>query len=110
MRFLIRSVYTVYGRYFENLPNFDVKLFRAVLFANARRVYDSEFWVKNWAIFRLRPRKPFLRFFLEIKRLFEGANYIRFLIYLKAINEQKIKHIHLPTFAAQRSIFPESPS
>ena len=28
MRFIIRSVYTVYGRYYENLPNFDVILER----------------------------------------------------------------------------------
>ncbi len=58
---------------------------------NATRVNDSEFRVQNCAVLRLRSRKLTFVFFLEIRRLLGGTKYIRFIIYLKAINEQKMK-------------------
>ena len=64
----------------------------------------------NFALAVTMTTKTVSPFYLEIKRLFGGANYIRFLIYQKAINEQKMKEIDFSTSAAQRSVFPESPS
>ena len=45
--------------------------------------------------------------FLENKRLFERTTYIRYLIYLKAIYEQKMKAIDFSTLATRRSLFPD---
>ena len=53
-----------------------------IFLANARIVNDSKFRVRNWAISR-----PDFLIFLEIKKLSARTNYIRFPIYLKAIND-----------------------
>ena len=57
------------------------KFLLAALFAKARRVDVRKFRVENKAILRLRPRKT--------KNFFRKQPYIRLLIYLKAIGEQK---------------------
>ncbi len=59
------------------------------LFVNATRVNDSEFRVKSCVTFEAPITKTDFGFFLEIRRLLGGTKDIRFLIYLKAINEQK---------------------
>ena len=45
--------------------------------------------------------------FLENKRLFARTNYIRLLIYLKAIYGQKMKEIDFSTLVTRWLIFPD---
>ena len=70
------------------------KFLHAASFANARKVTVNEFQVKNygavWGPLKLsRTSKTDLLTFLTNKKLLAGTIYFRFLIYLKAIYEQK---------------------
>ena len=76
----------------------------APLFANARRVDVSKFRVENPAIIETPTTKTDILTFLENKRLFARATYIRLLIYLKAVYGQKMKGIDFSTLATRWSI------
>ena len=79
------------------------KFLHADSFANARKVDVSEYHVK------ILGQSDFL-IFLTNNRLLAGTIYIRFLIYLKAVYEQKMKEIYFSTLATKLrfwSIFPD---
>ena len=79
------------------------KFLHADSFANARKVDVSEYHVK------ILEQSDFL-IFLTNNRLLAGTIYIRFLIYLKAVYEQKMKEIYFSTLATKLrfwSIFPD---
>ena len=86
------------------------KFLRAASFANARKVNVSEFQVKKLGQSETPTSKTDLLIFLTNKTLPAGTIYFRFLIYLKAIWEQKIKEIDFSTLATKLrfwSIFPD---
>ena len=70
------------------------KFLHADSFANARKVDVSEYHVK------ILGQSDFL-IFLTNNRLLAGTIYIRFLIYLKAVYEQKMKEIYFLTLATK---------
>ena len=81
------------------------KFLHAASFANARIVNVSELGQSETPT-----SKTDLLIFLTNKKLSAGTIYFRFLIYLKAIYEQKMKEIDFSTLATKLrfwSIFPD---
>ena len=77
------------------------KFLRAASFANARKVNVSEFQVKTLGQSESPTSKTNLLIFLTNKRLLAVTIYIRFLIYLRAIYEQKMNEIEFSTLATK---------
>lgn len=68
-----------------------VQCLHAALFPNARKIFVSECQVNKWGHSKNPTPKTDVLVFLTNKRLLAGTIYIRFLIYLKAIQGQKWK-------------------
>ena len=86
------------------------KFLHADSFANARKVDVSEYQIKELGPSETPTSKTDFLIFLTNNRLLAGTIYIRFLIYLKAVYEQKMKEIYFSTLATKLrywSIFPD---
>ena len=86
------------------------KFLHADSFANPRKVDVSEYHVKILGQSETPTSKTDFLIFLTNNRPLGGTIYIRFLIYLKAVYEQKMKEIYFSTLATKLrfwSIFPD---